>query len=93
MVLPCTLSRTKGSLIAARIIELSLSGVRVVTPRPLALDETLVFELSYGDLTLQAGTRVIRQERPDLYALRFSALPKPTLKHLHDIITIPHIDH
>ena len=93
MVLPCTLSRTKGSLIAARIIELSLSGVRVVTPRPLALDETLVFELSYGDLTLQAGTRVICQERPDLYALRFSALPKPTLKHLHDIITTPHIDH
>ncbi len=85
-VLPCALSRPSGSAIAARVIELSLGGVRVVTPRPLALDETLLIDISCDERHVTARARVVCQERPDVYALRFSVLSQPMLERLSDIV-------
>lgn len=88
-MLPCSLSRPSGSVIAARVIELSLAGVRVVTPRPLALDETLLVDISCGHRHVTARARVVCQERPDVYALRFSVLSQPMLERLGDIVCGP----
>lgn len=85
-MLPCSLSRPSGSVIAARVIELSLGGVRVVTPRPFALDETLLVDISCGDRHVTARARVVCQERPGVYALRFSVLSQPMLERLGDIV-------
>ncbi len=73
-------------MIAAQVIELSLDGVRVVTPRPLVVDETLLIDIACGEQHVTARARVVCQERPDIYALRFSALSQPMFDRLNDIL-------
>jgi len=84
--LPCRLSRATGSPIAARAVELRTHGLRVVAQRPLALDETLRFELGDGDLRIEGRARVICQERPDAYALRFVALSEQMARRVHGVV-------
>ncbi len=73
-------------MIAAPVIELSLGGLRVVPLRPLALDETLLVDISCAERHVTARARVVCQERPDVYALRFSVLSQPMLERLDDIV-------
>lgn len=75
--LDCTLTRRAGSPIPARAIALGPTGMRVATERPLALDETVSFDLACGEVRIRGHARVICQERPDLYAVRFGPLPPP----------------
>ena len=60
--------------------------MRVTTERPLALDETIAFDLAYGDVRISGRARVVCQERPDVYALRFGRLPQPTARSLQEVV-------
>ena len=51
--------------------------------RPLALDETVDFDLPGLDMRVGGRARVVRQERLNVYALRFEELPEPMSRRLH----------
>jgi hypothetical protein len=84
--LRCTLTRAAGSPILARAIAVGPTGMRVATERPLALDETVSFDLPCGDLRIRGQARVVCQERPDVYAVRFGPLPPPMDRFLQDVV-------
>jgi hypothetical protein len=84
--LRCTLRRDAGSPILARAIAVGPTGMRVATERPLALDETVAFDLPCGDLRIRGHARVVCQERPDVYAVRFGPLPPPMERCLQDVV-------
>jgi hypothetical protein len=85
--LPCTLTRGMGGPIAAETIDLGLTGMRLTTARPLALDETLAFELPVPEGSIRGHARVVGQERPDVYALRFDRLSQPMAHCLQDVVS------
>ena len=75
VALPCTLRRHSGSAIDARTVEIGTGGMRASTPRPLALDEVVTFDVALdGDLHVTGRARVMRQEGLSSYALRFEEL-------------------
>ena len=78
----CTLRRRTGSAISVQTINVGPGGMCVTTPRPLAIDEVLDFDLLAGAEHLDGRARVVRQERPDRYALRFEGLLAPTVERL-----------
>lgn len=84
--LDCTLTREAGSPILARAIAVGPTGMKVATERPLALDETVSFDLPCGDRRIRGHARVVRQERPDVYAVRFAPLPPPMERCLQDVV-------
>ena len=84
--LRCTLTRGAGSPIRARTIELGPTGMRVATERPLAVDETLEFELPCGDVSVSGHARVVCQDRPDVYGVRFEALTPPMVLRLREAV-------
>ena len=84
--MPCTLQRGAGSPIPAATIELRETGMRLTTRRPLAVDETVSFDLPVHDAHICGRARVICQERPDVYALRFDRLSQPMAQCLHEVI-------
>ena len=59
--------------IAAEKAGIIKPGARVVSARPLRVDEELRFDLELppGGRHLSGTARVLRQHRPDMYALRF----------------------
>jgi PilZ domain len=66
------LGRDVGNDVVARTEDLSVSGARVVCGRPLRVDEELELELLVPAVgRLRGRARVLRQHRPDMYALRF----------------------
>ncbi len=72
---PCTLSRTKGSAITARTVDVGPGGLRVHSARPLSTDEVLTVDLDpTADLHICGRARVLRQSGHDTYALRFEGL-------------------
>ena len=77
ITLPCTLRRTIGSPIPAQTLELGPRGMRIRSPRPLRPDETVGFDLPGLDMRLNGRARVICEERPGVYAMRFEGLPEP----------------
>ncbi len=81
--LSCTLRRHVGSPIPAQTLNVGPRGMRVRSPRPLSEDETVGFELPNLDMRVTGQARVIRQERPHVYALLFEGLPEPMLRRLH----------
>jgi len=86
IVLRCTLTRGAGSPISASTIDLGPTGMRVTTERPLAVDETVAFDLPCGDVRIHGDARVVCQERPDVYAVRFGRLPQPMERCLRDVV-------
>ncbi len=68
-----TLSRPHGGPIPGRTLDLGLDGTRVITRRPLRVDELLQFDLSLGEAgsEVHGRARVLRQHSPSAYALRF----------------------
>ena len=79
----CTLRRRTGSAISVRTVNVGPGGMCVTTQRPLAIDEVLHFDLPLaGAEHVDGRARVVRQERPDRYALRFEGLLAPTLERL-----------
>ncbi len=79
----CTLRRRTGSPIPARTLDLGPRGMCVSSPRPLTLDETVGFDLADLDMRVAGSARVLRQERPHVYSLRFEGLPEPMMRRLH----------
>ena len=83
--LPCTLRRRVGAPISARTLEVGPGGMRVSSPRPLAPDETVEFDLPDVEMRISGHARVVRQQRLNVYALRFEGLPAPMERRLHAI--------
>jgi hypothetical protein len=86
--LPCTLARLGGSPIVAETIDLGTTGMRLTTARPLAVDEMVAFDLPVRESDHICGqARVVRQERPNVYALRFDRLTQPMSRCLQEVVT------
>ncbi len=87
--LPCTLARHGGSPIVAETIDLGTTGMRLTTARPLAVDEMVAFDLPVQDADdhICGQARVVRQERPGVYALRFDRLTQPMSRCLQDVVS------
>jgi hypothetical protein len=83
LVFECTLRRRTGSPIPAHTVVLGPRGMHVSSPRPLSPDETVGFELVDQHMRVSGRARVLRQERLNVYALRFEGLPDPMTRHLH----------
>ncbi|MEA2191907.1 MAG: hypothetical protein QOI73_2028 [Solirubrobacteraceae bacterium] len=83
IVLACTLRRHHGSPIGAQTLNVGPRGMQILSPRPLTEDETVGFDLPNFDMRLCGRARVLREERPHVYALRFENLPEPMLRRLH----------
>ena len=72
VTIQCTLTRRVGSPIAATTVDLGSEGMSVATPRPLAIDEELGFELTpQPSSLLSRRARVLRAQGGDVYGLRF----------------------
>jgi hypothetical protein len=83
MAIRCVLRRRTGSAISVQTVNVGPGGMCVMTRRPLAIDEVLEFDLPLADAgNLDGRARVVRQERHDVYALRFEGLPEPTRERL-----------
>jgi hypothetical protein len=81
--LPCVLRRRSGSAISAQTLNLGPGGMCVATPRPLALDEVLDFDLPLADAGgVDGRARVLRHEGHGAYALRFEGLLEPARARL-----------
>jgi len=81
--LSCTLRRTIGSPIAALTMDVGPRGMRIRSPRPLMTDETVSFDLPNLDMRINGRARVINEDRPRVYSLRFEGLPGPMIQRLH----------
>lgn len=78
----CTLRRRTGSPIAARTLDVGAEGMRIASPRPLALDEWLVFEFEALGATVSGYACVLREEHSNVYGLRFERLAEETAGRL-----------
>ncbi len=83
ITLACTLRRQIGSPIGAQTLNVGPRGMRVRSPRPLREDETVAFDLPNLDIRVAGRARVVCQELPHVYSLRFENLPEPMLRRLH----------
>ena len=83
IALSCTLRRRIGSPIPAQTLDIGPRGMRVRSPRPLMTDETIGFDLPDLDMRVAGQARVICEERPHVYGLRFEHLPEPMVRRLH----------
>jgi hypothetical protein len=87
VTLPCVLRRRSGSAIDARTVNLGTGGMCIATPRPLATDEVLEFDLVPGGAERVDGrARVLRQEGHDAYAMRFEGLLEPARERLRALM-------
>ncbi len=77
------LRRRSGAPIPVQTRDIGPRGMRISSPRPLALDETVGFELPNLDMRIHGVARVLRQERMNVYVLRFEGLPEPMTRRLH----------
>jgi hypothetical protein len=72
--LECTLTRRKGSAVACRTLDLGPGGMRVTTDRPLGVDEVLHFDIPVQGAHVDGDARVLREQAPNVYALRFEGM-------------------
>ena len=72
--LDCVLTRRKGSPVNCHTIDVGPGGMRVATERPLGVDEVLHFELPVQGAQVGGDARVLREQGPNVYALRFEAM-------------------
>ncbi|MCW2993722.1 MAG: PilZ protein [Conexibacter sp.] len=76
VALDLQLGRKVGTDVAAHTADLSVGGARIVSDRPLRVDEELRFDLALPARAehLTGVARVLRQHRHDEYALRFESV-------------------
>ncbi len=82
----CTLARRTGSPIACRTLDLGGGGMRVSSPRPLSVDETLEFSLALDAARIVGHARVLRMHGHNEYALRFEALQADAVEVLRETL-------
>ena len=85
MQVECTLHRRTGSAIPCRTLDVGPGGMCVCSPRPLAADEELTFELA--EPPIEGRARVLRQQGLDVYAVRFEGLREPSREALERLAT------
>jgi hypothetical protein len=71
---PLTLVRRHGAAVGGHTLDIGPGGARVVVDRPLSIDEELEFDLVLDDVHVDGRARVLRQQSPTRYALRFEGL-------------------
>ncbi len=81
--LSCTLRRDIGSPITVQTMDVGPRGMRIRSPRPLMTDETVSFDLPNLDMRVNGRARVIGEDRPRVYTMRFEGLPDPMTQRLH----------
>ena len=82
----CSLQRHVGGPIPGRTMDLGPEGMRVVTIRPLSVDEVLDFEVSETGTKISGEVRVMRQEGHGTYGLRFESLSESMARRAgHDL--------
>ncbi|TMK40891.1 MAG: PilZ domain-containing protein [Actinobacteria bacterium] len=90
--LQVTLSRGQGRPVHGHTLDVSTGGSRVMTDRPLHVDELLAFELLAIELSgeqaaVVAGqARVLRMQRDTVYALRFERLAEEDAIRLRGLL-------
>jgi hypothetical protein len=84
----CRLSRSSGSPISGRTVDLGLGGMSVKTARPLRIDEVLDFALPGADGagTVTGRGRVMREQAYQVYAVRFEVLEQPARERLRQLL-------
>jgi hypothetical protein len=84
VTLELRLARKAGRAVSARTLDLGAGGARVTSERPLRIDEELHFDfdLPAGRRHLDGTARVLRQDRHDVYALRFESIAPAQLEEL-----------
>jgi hypothetical protein len=94
VALEVRLERKVGNELIARSHDLSASGARVITDRPLRIDEelTFAFDLPHG-AHLTGTARVLRQHRSDMYALRFEQVGPEGRLQLGDFVDARNFTH
>jgi hypothetical protein len=86
----CVLRRRSGSAIDARTVNLGAGGMCIATPRPLATDEVLDFDLVLsGAERVDGRARVLRHEGHGAYAMRFEELVEPARERLRTLASAP----
>jgi hypothetical protein len=82
------LSRKVGNAVTVRTCDLGIGGARVISARPLRVDEELEFDfdLLAGGPHLHGTARVLRQQRFDTYALRFEHIDPGALGRLRSFV-------
>jgi hypothetical protein len=79
------LSRPRGAPIHASTLDLALHGTRIMTLRPLGVNERLAFDLDLDDDQLghvRGSASVLREHAGNVYALRFEQLSEPAATRL-----------
>jgi hypothetical protein len=74
VILDAHLERRVGNSVPAQTRDLCPHGARIVTERPLAVDEELTFDLELDATHLRLNARVLREHHHSTYALRFEHL-------------------
>ena len=82
------LARKVGRPLRVRTLDLNHAGARVASARPLRVDEELHFDVDLPSrgLHLDGTARVLRQDRHNIYALRFEHLPPATVAELRSFV-------
>lgn len=88
VALELQLARKVGQPVTSRTLDLSTGGARVASDRPLRIFEELQFEveLGAGGPRLHGIARVLRQDRHDIYALRFEQVDAATRRDLETFV-------
>jgi hypothetical protein len=80
------LTRPKGNPVMAKTIDLGGGGMCITSTRPLTVDELLDFDLLLGTDHVIGHARVLREQGPNVYALRFEDLPDPALERVIEFV-------
>ncbi len=80
--LDCVLTRGKGSPVNGHTIDVGPGGMCVETDRPLGVDEVLHFDLPVQGTHVDGDARVLREQRPNVYALRFETVAEASAQQL-----------
>jgi hypothetical protein len=82
------LARKAGRTINVRTLDVGFGGARVISERPLRVDEELHFEcdLPTGSCHLDGMARVLRQDRHNVYALRFEHVAPELMSQLRAFV-------
>jgi c-di-GMP-binding flagellar brake protein YcgR len=88
VALELQLARRIGSSLTVRTLDISATGARVLCARPLRIYEELTFdgELPPRGQHIEGTARVLRQHRPNVYALRFEHIATDVQRELEAFV-------
>jgi hypothetical protein len=84
---PLTLLRRRGGPVGGHTEDIGPGGASIVVDRPLSIDEELRFDVLVGDVHVDGRARVLRQQSPCRYALRFESLGAAAARVLTGAVT------